>query len=328
MAQRVLLSHHHGDREIAAILAKTISRVTLGQITAWYSSDQSGGGGMRAGDLWMPTLIERLRESHGAIALLTPRSRQQPWLYFECGFIAAREASDVIPVCVGIDSLNDVPFPLAMFQSYQISDPESLVRFLQKLAGRFGVGFDEEMARPVAQSAITSLVEANAMQMRAAEPQVELPFVDQIKEHIDRRFVEISRLAEQQRTSSEPVVRQHTVPIKLQFPGLASSDFLVIRDSDVVQDVLDAVYLKLESHVKPYSYLHAWILREATTDTFLAAPGGRSMDDRAITRDDRRWLFDDVPARYVFRTGTRWEAYPLREEYFRRPPEVCFPEDE
>ena len=324
MSKRVLLSHNHADREIASILSRTISRVTLGQLTAWYSSDQSGSGGMRAGDLWMPTLLGQLRECDGAIALLTPRSIRQPWLYFESGFVAARESGDVIPVCVGIDSINDVPFPLAMFQSYQVTDPSSMLGFLQKLTGRYGIGFDEEMARPVATSAIAALSEASAMQPAEPAPRIDTPLVDQIKEHIDRRFIELARHSEQQATAD----RQHTVPLTLRFPGLGAPDFLVIRDSASVQDVLDTVYLMLEAHVKEYTYQQAWILIETTSRNPLAAPGGRSFDDHASVRHERRWIFQDIPARYVFRPGTKWEAYALNEPYCRDHAQVCYPDDD
>lgn len=325
MSKRLLLSHHHGDREIAAVLAKTISRASLGQITAWYSSDQAGAGGMKAGDLWMPTLIEQLRQSECAIALLTPRSIHQPWLYFESGFVAARETGDVIPVCVGIDSINDVPFPLAMFQSYQIGDPESMLRFLQKLAARFDVGFDEEMARPVATGAITALADAAKAEAAVAAPRVDTPFVDEIKEHIDRRFVEIVRLSTPLPGETR-VDRQHTVSLELRFPGMGTEDFLVIRDSDTVQDVLDTVYFQLESRVKPHSYLHMWILLETVSGNFLAAPGGRSFEDHASVRLERRWIFDEIPARYVFRSGTRWAAYPLLEPFYQGRPLLHIPD--
>jgi TIR domain-containing protein len=130
---QLFLSHDTRDRERAAILARMISRVSLGQIAVWHSSDQSASGGLVPGHVWLDEIRNRLEASKAVVVLLTPTSLSRPWILFESGFGAAQKHCDVIPVCVGVDRLGDVPFPLAMYQSYQLSDYESLKRFTEKL---------------------------------------------------------------------------------------------------------------------------------------------------------------------------------------------------
>src|ERR1044071_6009318 len=93
---KIFISHDARDAEIAGMLGRVLSRITLGQIETWHSSDGSSGGGIRPGSVWLDDIRRRLQESKALVALLTPRSVSKPWLLFEAGFAAANQNCEVI----------------------------------------------------------------------------------------------------------------------------------------------------------------------------------------------------------------------------------------
>ena len=86
MPHQLFLSHDSRDRVRAGVLATAITRMTLGQITVWHSSDGSGTGGLQPGHVWLDEIRTRLAASKAVVALLTPTSIARPWLLFESGF--------------------------------------------------------------------------------------------------------------------------------------------------------------------------------------------------------------------------------------------------
>jgi len=51
-------------------------------------------------------------------------------------------------VCVGIDSQTSVPYPLGMYQTYQLVDYDSVKRFAEKLLGKYEVSFARRCLNP------------------------------------------------------------------------------------------------------------------------------------------------------------------------------------
>jgi TIR domain len=178
---QVLLSHAHRDGAAANVLADMVQRATLDQVQVWHSSDQRESGGILAGERWFDAIRRNMERSRVIVVLLTPTSLYLPWLYFEAGFGTALAEVEILPVCVGIDSLAEVPHPLAMYQSYQLSDVASAMTFMAKLCGRFGVRFDAEMARVVVEPAVTRILEsvtgASQRAVRLAVPAAPVPGV-------------------------------------------------------------------------------------------------------------------------------------------------------
>ena len=125
---KIFLSHDHDDKEIANEIANTIDRITLGQIKVWFSSDNSPFGGMKPG-VWFDQLRERLSQSDAILVLLTPKSIDKKWLYFESGYGASIPSCEVIPLAVGIKDFNGIPFPLALYQAYLLVDFTSYKNF-------------------------------------------------------------------------------------------------------------------------------------------------------------------------------------------------------
>lgn len=191
MTKRCLLSHAHFDKEIAQQLAHVVQRVSLQGVSVWYSSDESGVGGIGAGERWLDTIRSRLAESQAVIALLTPRSKNRPWIYFESGFGAAKADLEVIPVSVGLNDMNAIPMPLAMYQAFQISDTRSLAKFLQKLLAKFEITFDSEMAAAPIRECVAKITALRSELGPEHDDTTAETDLQMVKMHFDRRFFEL-----------------------------------------------------------------------------------------------------------------------------------------
>jgi hypothetical protein len=299
---QLFLSHDSRDKVRANVLATAITRMTLAQITVWHSSDGSGAGGLQPGNVWLDEIRKRLANSKAVVALLTPTSVARPWLLCESGFGAANPQCDVIPVCIGIDSANDVPFPLAMYQTYLLSDYDSLKRFAEKLVAKYDIHFDEEMVRPVLMEAVKQLSQATEAQtlshIKKAEPTL-LDAVETLKEHIDKRLVSLM--------SSDPQIdtrgtksQSYTVAIELNLKSASSStQYVEISSSTSIEDVLDNIFFMLNGEVDAFTYLEQWLLREASSGAHLII---REIQSR-------------IPASTLFTPSSKWEVVHLTTPY-------------
>lgn len=302
MPHQLFLSHDSRDRARANVLANAITRMTLAQISVWHSSDSSGGGGLQPGNVWLDEIRNRLAASKAVVALLTPTSIARPWLLFESGFGAANPQCDVIPVCVGIDSATDIPYPLAMYQTYLLSDYDSLKRFAEKLLGRYGIHFDEEMVRPVLTEAVKQLSQVEEVEVpdkiKKAEPLL-FDAIENLKEHIDKRLV--SLMSSDSRFHARGAGAQaYAVSVDLKFRSKGSSvQFIEISGSTSVQDVLDNIYFMLGEEVEPRKYLEQWLLRDISTGEHLIV---KEIQGR-------------IPAAVIFTPSSKWEVIRLLRPY-------------
>ena len=299
MSQQVFLSHDSRDKALASAVAVALKRLSLGQISVWHSSDSSGHGGLRPGQVWLDEVRDQLRRSKAVVALLTPRSAARPWLLFEAGFGAGFEC-DVIPVCVGIDNLGNLPFPLAMYQTYQLADYESVKRFIEKLFSKYDVLFDEEMCQPILAELIHRLVsepsDGSGGSPRHRQPSIEAMF-DDLKIHIDKRMLELSNA--QLSSDDERARASFEIPIDLRaFIKDGDDQYLRIDSHMSVQDVLDVVYYMIPE-MGTFQYLRRWLLRDTATNVNLVI---REVGAR-------------IPAHIVFQPGSRWEAVRLEKPY-------------
>ena len=292
MPKSLFLSHNHTDRRYASTLRDLLRSVSAGQLDLWFSSDNRPDAGLVPGD-WYMQLRERLQVSKTLIALISPASIDNRWVHFECGLADALNAT-VIPVCIGLHSLNDLPAPLNRYQSYQLSDYESLKVFVGKLFALHDLQFFEEVAGPSIQRAIADF---SVVEPRKGEPPTLqlLDVVEMLKSHIDQRFLG---------TISAPVpAKEQFVPYALTFHCKAPDEDLEVVvniDSETtVTNVLDNTYFGIANHVEPYTYLSKWILR--------------NYEDRRrlIVRE----VADSVPAHLILRPASEWEIVLLDSPY-------------
>lgn len=300
MPQQLFLSHDTRDQAIAKALGASIQRLTLGQILVWHSSDSAGSGGLRPGHVWLDEIRTQLARSKAVVALLTPRSLAKPWLLFESGFGAANPECDVIPVCVGIDSLASIPFPLAMYQAYQLADYDSVKRFLEKLLAKYDIVFDEEMSKPVLSELIKKLVsEPNTSHTRerAGTAATLESALDGLKAHIDMRLMEI--ISNQSGNATRPRVSSFSISLDLrEFTPSAADQYLEVSSEVSVQDVLDSIYYLIPD-MPSFQYLNRWLLRDSTTGVNL------------IIRE----VAPRVPAYIIFSPGSHWQIIKLDKPY-------------
>lgn len=302
MPHQIFLSHDSRDRKKAQAVAQVLQRLTLGQIAVWHSSDDGPDGGIRPGQVWLDEIRNRIAGSRAVVVLLTPRSLSKPWLLFEAGFGAAQQNCAVVPICIGIDSAADVPFPLAMYQAFQLADYASLRRFVEKLLALHQIPFDEVMAKPVLQEAVAALTQPD--DGHAEKPRVPLDVsladaFDNLREYFDRRFAQVLS-ATSETSSPSSASSRYNIAVDLNLKAETSQLQHVEIGSDTsVQDVLDNIYFMLNGEVDARTYLEQWVLRDLGTTEHLIV---REMQYR-------------IPAMNVFRIGSKWAVIKLPRPY-------------
>ena len=120
MGKNLFISHSSYDIEIVKILAEIIKKVSLNQINIWFSNDQEAKGGVTVGDNWFQTIVNNLRKSQAIVSLITPNSKNNPWVLYESGFAEALERIKIIPLKFLI-SINEVSTQLQQKQIFSIS---------------------------------------------------------------------------------------------------------------------------------------------------------------------------------------------------------------
>jgi hypothetical protein len=262
----LLLIHAHADADAAAILAEGIERISLKQVSPWFSSDTSDRGGLRPGELWMDRLLAELGGTRIGIALLTKNSTSQPWLYFEAGHIAARDLGLVIPVTLGIESVNVLPGPLAMYQGFQLTDVRSVRSLFRKLMGEFKIAFDDDMATPVIESMMKKMATTSSLLHCGGKEAAPDAHAD-LKNHIDRRLATLAHTLVDvlSPSNAERSERGYDVKIKIRFPDLESDTFVRVEADTTAREILDNIFVALAGRVEPFKYLETWILREEET---------------------------------------------------------------
>jgi len=294
--QTVTISHASEDAEIAHHVAAMISRSSLKQVDAWFSSDRSDGGGFQPGDRWLDVLRERLAHSAAVIALLTPHSINRPWIYFESGIGAARADLEVMPVLVGL-GMSDLGFPLATYQAYQLNDYESAMSFLGKLFHRLKIGFDEEMTGVVVKPLISKLVHPPRDTFPAlGDPSATTANIGRLIKHLDYRFFE---LAEALGDKAPSYRIEYSVPVELTVEGERKRELLKLDQQTRLNAVLGNVFYMLGKTVPPYSYLEKWLLREKNTG------------ERLVVRE----VQFRIPAHLILWPGSEWEVVYLESSY-------------
>jgi len=94
-------------------------------------SEQSIESGAR----WTPELEQRLRETNVGLIVVTPDSRDAPWLMFEAGAMSKLQEARPIPVVYGLSKA--LAGPLSQFQARDTSkkDIAALITDVNRLAG-------------------------------------------------------------------------------------------------------------------------------------------------------------------------------------------------
>ncbi|WP_353063806.1 toll/interleukin-1 receptor domain-containing protein [Tunturibacter psychrotolerans] len=127
---RLFISHISDEKESAAKLKNVLTRDFLDLFEIFVSSDTES---IAAGDEWLSSVAQALRECAVVVILCSPESVRRPWINFEAGAAWMREIP-LVPVChLGLLP-RDLPVPLSLRQGVALSDPEGLKRLYKKIS--------------------------------------------------------------------------------------------------------------------------------------------------------------------------------------------------
>lgn len=316
MAHKFFISHYGGDKNIAELFSNALRRITLEQISPWFSSDDDRNSGLKPGDIWFNQILDKITQSKAVVTLLTPNSVNRPWIYFESGIGQALNDCEVIPVCIGVKR-DDILAPLGLYQCYQLNDYRSVVEFFSKLLTLFEVKFDEEMSKIIIEKLVSDIskISFNAENLKEEEKERIEGIIENLKNHIDKRFLEIIEKPKYQIVGDglnlkikENEIQQiknstevgYSVSFDIDFPGFKNKNlYLEIRQEDTFQDITDSLYFMFKGTIPAYTYLEEWIIVEYNTDIHVVI----------------REIADKIPAKVIFRPNTKWKIVKLYQPY-------------
>jgi hypothetical protein len=134
MPTQIFISHITEDAAVASMLKLRMTEDFLGQPTIFLSSDTES---IAAGEEWLSSVSEALRNSSIFVVLCSPISVTRPWVNFEAGAAWMREMP-VIPACFRGLRSRDLPMPLSARQGLELNDAEGLRRLYARIAQVLG----------------------------------------------------------------------------------------------------------------------------------------------------------------------------------------------
>jgi len=124
---RLFLSHAAVDAAMALGLADEIrSRAGLEVFVA------SQPGQIQTGERWMQAIESKLQTGDAYLILLTPRSVERPWVWFEVGSVWFAERR-ILPVTGGGLHPSDVPYPLGSRQILDLTSVDDVRQLFRDL---------------------------------------------------------------------------------------------------------------------------------------------------------------------------------------------------
>jgi hypothetical protein len=127
---QVFISHISEEAPVAASLKAALEQDFLGIIDVFVSSD---GESIAAGEDWLRSIDEALRNSALLITLCSPASIRRPWINFEAGATWILKVP-IIPLCHAGLTPHDLPMPLSLRQGLSLNDAEGLRRLYSRIA--------------------------------------------------------------------------------------------------------------------------------------------------------------------------------------------------
>lgn len=315
MSHKFFISHYSKDKAIAELFSNALRRITLEQISPWFSSDSTGGNGLKPGDIWFNQILTKINQCKAVVSLITPNSIDRPWVYFESGIGQALPECEVIPVCIGVKRDSIVP-PLGLYQCYQLNDYRSVVEFFSKLLTLFEIKFDEEMSRVVIEKLVADISQISFEKEEEKDVNKEKieKLIENFKSHIDKRFLEVLekstcqiegnnlniKIEENSKRRKLELETSYSVLFDIDFNDFKNEGLYIdIRPSDTFQSVANTLFFMISNYVKPFRYLEEWVIVEQETEKHV------------IIRE----VGDSIPATAIFKPDTKWKIIKLKEVY-------------
>ena len=140
---KLFISHAHEEATLALAL-RSLLKNTGTNLDAFYSSSPDTNEGITVGR-WRDKIGQELRDADTVIAILTPESRNKPWIYFETAYALGHsesinvselsESKYIIPIIYFMDK-EHVASPLQDLQIYDGEDEEDLSKLYKVLVNR------------------------------------------------------------------------------------------------------------------------------------------------------------------------------------------------
>jgi hypothetical protein len=127
-AQRIFLSHAADDAALAHHLANVL-RQGADQLDVFVASK---AGDIPTGADWLDTIEAELRRADTYVLLLTPRSVERFWLWYESGAAWMTERPFIPLTAAGL-SKGQVPYPLGARQALSLEDPSDVEQMARDL---------------------------------------------------------------------------------------------------------------------------------------------------------------------------------------------------
>ena len=131
---KIFVSHISQEAALAEVLQKNIRRDFLGLIEVFVSSD---GASIDAGENWLQSVRDALKEAQAVVVLCSKESIGRPWVNFEAGG-AWLSGVPIIPVCHTDLRPDDVPLPLKLLQAVEAGQPAGIKRLYARLSKIIG----------------------------------------------------------------------------------------------------------------------------------------------------------------------------------------------
>jgi hypothetical protein len=180
---KVFVSHVSEEAALAATFKTHLSRDFLGMVDIFVSSDLES---IAAGQNWLISLEEALRESSMLLVLCSRASLHRPWVNFETG-AAWIKPIPIIPVCHSGLQLRELPIPFSVLQGVNAAEEDGLNRIYTRVAAAINCQVPQRDFR-----ALAAEIEAFEATYR---PQIESSFQPEIQRQHgarDRIYVALS----------------------------------------------------------------------------------------------------------------------------------------
>ena len=112
--KQIFISHTSEEADFARSLKSWIQRIFDKHIDLFVSTDN--GISIPLGEEWPQKIKQSLEKSSIMLVLVSHKSKDKNWIYFEAGAGYVREIP-VIPICIGGITKDELPIPLKFLQA-------------------------------------------------------------------------------------------------------------------------------------------------------------------------------------------------------------------
>lgn len=290
MNKNIFISHSSVDKNSVKVLGDLIERVSLRQIHIWFSNDTERNGGFLVGEDWFVSILNNIKRSQAVISFITPNSNNQPWILYESGYAEALNCCTLIPVKISVN-IKDISTPLQHKQIFNLSNKEDLHIFLDKLLHLFNMNYDKEAFQEIVESSLKIMKDTlNIANNPKNDSELSLEKIEQKIDYYFESFFKDKNIHDKNKYDCYDIIVSYSVGKK------ENKDYVSIKHTATVKDVLDAIYYLICDIVEPYMYLKTWVLIEEKTKRI------------AIVSAD---IYDWLPAQSLFKINSLWKVLYL-----------------